>query len=58
MKKIKEMKTRDVLKILKKFGFELIGRGRHDKYRNEERNITVPVPASHGCITLGVIQSF
>ncbi|HJZ18482.1 MAG TPA: type II toxin-antitoxin system HicA family toxin [Candidatus Nanoarchaeia archaeon] len=52
------MKTRDVLKILKKFGFELIGRGRHDKYRNEERNITVPVPASHGYITLGVIQSF
>lgn len=57
MKQIKEMKVRAVLTILNKFGFKFIGRGRHDKYRNEEKNITVPVPTSHGYITRGVIQS-
>ena len=57
MKQIKEMKTKDVLKILKKFGFEFVGRGKHDKYKNKEKNITVPVPASHDYITRGIIQS-
>jgi predicted RNA binding protein YcfA (HicA-like mRNA interferase family) len=57
MKQIKEMKTREVIKILRKFGFKFVSRGRHDKYVNEEKNITVPVPASHDYVTKGVIQS-
>ena len=57
MGKIREMSAKDVVKILVKYGFKFISRGRHDKYRNEEKNITVPVPTSHGIITRGVIQS-
>ena len=57
MGKIRPMPARDVVKILEKYGFRFISRGRHDKYRNEEKNITVPVPTSHGVISNGVIQS-
>lgn len=57
MGKIREMSARDVVKILVKYGFKFIDRGRHDKYYNEKTNITVPVPTSHGIITRGVIQS-
>jgi len=55
--KIRERKAVEVVKILLKYGFKFKGRGRHDKYCNEEKNITVPVPTSHGIITRGVIQS-
>ncbi len=57
MGKIRPLPAREVVKILEKHGFKFISRGRHDKYRNEERNITVPVPTSHGVISKGVIQS-
>ena len=57
MPKIKEMKADDVVRILVKNGFKFMGRGRHDKYYNEEKKISVPVPTSHGIITRGVIQS-
>lgn len=57
MGKIKELPVRKVLTILKKYRFELIGKGKHDKYCNKEKSITVPVPTSHGIITRGVIQS-
>ena len=49
--------AREIVKILEKYGFKFVGRGRHDKYRNEERKISVPVPVSHGIISKGVIQS-
>ena len=48
MGKITERTARDIVKILVKHGFKFVSRGRHDKYRNEEKNITVPVPTSHG----------
>ena len=57
MGKIKELPARRVIQILEKYGFKLKERGRHDKYFNEEKNITIPVPTSHGIITRGVIQS-
>ena len=57
MGKIRERTANDVIKILNKHGFKFVSRGRHDKYRNEEKKITVPVPVSHGYITKGVIQS-
>ncbi len=57
MGKIRELKVRTVRKILNKYGFKLVGQGRHAKYRNEDERITVPVPESHGIITRGVIQS-
>ncbi len=57
MGKIREMSAKEVVKILVKYGFKFISRGRYDKYRNEEKNITVPVPTSRGIITRGVIQS-
>lgn len=55
MGKIREMSAKDVVKILIKHGFKFMGRGKHDKYYNPEKNITVPVPTSHGIITRGVI---
>jgi len=57
MGKIKELKVREVIKILEKHGFVFLRRGRHDVYFNKERNITIPVPTSHGVITRGVIKS-
>lgn len=57
MGKIRPLPAREIVKILEKHGFKFISRGRHDKYRNEERKITVPVPTSHGVISKGVIQS-
>lgn len=57
MGKIREMSANDVVKILVRNGFKFMGRGRHDKYYNENTNVTVPVPTSHGIITRGVIQS-
>jgi len=57
MGKIKELSVRKVLRVLNKHGFKFLRRGRHDVYHNEEKNITVPVPTSHGVITRGVIQS-
>lgn len=57
MGKIKPRPSKDITKILEKHGFKFMGRGRHDKYRNEEKKITVPIPTSHGVISLGVIQS-
>lgn len=57
MGKIRELPVRKVLEVLKKYGFEFKGRGKHDKYYNKEKNITIPVPTSHGVITRGVIQS-
>ncbi len=48
---------RKVLQVLNNHGFEFKGKGRHDKYYNKEKNITVPVPTSHGIITRGVIMS-
>jgi len=57
MGKIKELKVRTIHKILDKYGFKLIRQGRHAIYKNEEKNITVPVPESHGIVTRGVIKS-
>ncbi|MBS3077528.1 type II toxin-antitoxin system HicA family toxin [Candidatus Pacearchaeota archaeon] len=57
MGKIVPRTAKDVVKILERFGFKFVSRGRHDKYRNEERGISVPVPVSHGVISRGVIQS-
>jgi len=57
MGKLKPLSVRKVLKILGKFGFYLLRRVRHDNYYNRERNITVPVPTSHGIISKGVIKS-
>lgn len=57
MGKLRELPVRKVLEVLNKHGFKFIRRGKHDVYRNEEKNITVPVPTSHGIITRGVIQS-
>jgi len=42
---------------LNKFGFKFLRKGKPDVYYNDKRNITVPVPTSHGIITRGVIQS-
>ena len=57
MGKIKELKVRIVIKILNQYGFYFLRRGRHDVYYNKEKNITVPIPTSHGVITRGVIKS-
>lgn len=57
MSKLRELPVKRVIDVLNKQGFKFIRRGRHDVYRNEEKNITVPVPTSHGVITRGVIQS-
>ena len=57
MGKIKPMKVREIIRILNKHGFKFLRTGRHDVYYNEEKNITVPVPTSHGVISKGVIQS-
>lgn len=57
MGKIKELKVREVIRILNKWGFVFVRSGRHDFYYNKEKNITVPVPTSHGVITRGVIKS-
>ena len=57
MGKIKELPARRVTQILEKYGFKFKARGKHDKYYNEDKNITIPVPTSHGVITRGVIQS-
>jgi len=54
---LKPMKVKEVIKILNKYNFYFKRRGRHDVYYNEEKNITVPVPTSHGIITKGVIHS-
>jgi predicted RNA binding protein YcfA (HicA-like mRNA interferase family) len=57
MGKIIPRPAKEIVKILEKFGFKFVSRGRHDKYRNEEKGISVPVPVSHGVISRGVIQS-
>ena len=57
MGKIVPRSAKEIVKILEKHGFKFVSRGRHDKYRNEEKRITVPVPTSHGIISNGVIQS-
>jgi len=57
MARIKELKVREVVKVLVKYGFKFVRSGKHDVYYNEEKKITVPVPASHGIITRGVIHS-
>lgn len=57
MGKIKELPVRKVIQILIKNGFVLLRRGRHDIYANKQKNITIPVPTSHGIITRGVIHS-
>lgn len=57
MGKIRELKVREVIRVLNKHGFVFVRSGRHDVYYNKEKNITVPVPTSHGVITRGVIQS-
>ena len=57
MGKIKELKVRKVIKILNKYGFYFLRKGRHDVYYNEKINKKVPVPTSHGIITRGVIKS-
>ena len=57
MGKIRPLPAKDVVRILEKHGFKFISRGRHDKFRNEEKRITVPVPTSHGVISRGVIKS-
>jgi predicted RNA binding protein YcfA (HicA-like mRNA interferase family) len=57
MGKIKELPVRKVIEVLNKFSFKFIRRGKHDVYYNAQKNITVPVPTSHGIITRGVIQS-
>ncbi|MEK6913459.1 MAG: type II toxin-antitoxin system HicA family toxin [Nanoarchaeota archaeon] len=46
-----------MLEILTKFGYKFLRHGRHDVYYNEAQKKVVPVPASHGIITRGVIQS-
>src|SRR3990167_3281839 len=56
MGKIVPRTAKDVVKILERFGFKFVSRGRHDKYRNEERGISVPVPVSHGVISRGAIS--
>jgi len=50
------MKTRKLLKILRKYGWKKIREGRHAVYENEEGK-RVPVPESHSVITKGVIKS-
>ena len=57
MGKIKELPVRKVIQVLTENGFEFLRRGKHDVYINKQKNITVPVPTSHGVITRGVIQS-
>jgi len=57
MGKIVPLPAKEIVKILEKYGFRFAARGRHDKYRNEEKKISVPVPVSHGVISRGVIQS-
>jgi predicted RNA binding protein YcfA (HicA-like mRNA interferase family) len=57
MGKIRELSVRKVIQVLERYGFRLKSRGKHDKYYNEEKDITVPVPTSHGIITRGVIKS-
>ena len=57
MGKIKELKVRIVIKIFNQYGFYFLRRVRHDVYYNKEKNITVPIPTSHGVITRGVIKS-
>lgn len=57
MSKIKELSVRKVIEVLNRFGFKFLRKGKHDVYYNTQKNITVPVPTSHGIITRGVIQS-
>ncbi|UCD20577.1 MAG: type II toxin-antitoxin system HicA family toxin [archaeon] len=57
MGKLKALPVRNVIRILKKFKFYRLRRGRHDIYHNKEKNITVPVPTSHSNVTKGVIKS-
>jgi len=57
MSKLRELPVRKVIQVLNKHEFELLRKGKHDIYYNKEKNITVPVPTSHGIITRGVIQS-
>ena len=57
MSKIRELRVDKVLSVLNKNWFKLLRKCRHDVYYNEEKNITVPVPTSHGVITRGVIKS-
>jgi len=54
--KLKPLHPRDVIKILEKNGFRYVSTGRHAKYRNDEGK-SVPVPASHDYVSLGVILS-
>ncbi|MGF1603356.1 MAG: type II toxin-antitoxin system HicA family toxin [Thermosynechococcaceae cyanobacterium] len=43
--RIRRMDAQQVEKILKKYGFQLIGqKGSHRKWRNLERNLQVVVP--------------
>ena len=53
---VKAMKTRKVLKILRKYGWKKIREGRHTIYENQEGK-RVPVPTNHEIITKGVIKS-
>ncbi len=57
MGKLKPLPVRKVLRILSDYGFYFLRRGKHDNYHNKEKNITVPVPTSHGIVTKGVIRS-
>nr|WP_216595532.1 type II toxin-antitoxin system HicA family toxin [Myxosarcina sp. GI1] len=47
--RIRRMNAKEVEKILKKYGFELVSqKGSHKKSRNLERNLQVTVPYHQG----------
>ena len=47
--RIRRMNAKQVEKILKKYGFELISqKGSHKKWRNSSRNLQVTVPYHQG----------
>ena len=53
------MNAKQVEKILKKYGFELISqKGSHKKWRNSERNLQVTVPYHQGKnLPLGTLRN-